>query len=129
MKAWDTNVLIRHLTEDDPKQLLIARAELAKSERRGEAIWLSLVVMIETAWVLSGYGLNKKQILKAIEAVADDTRFHIEHAHILVEAIKRAREKGDLPEHVAALIGKAQGASKTQTFDKAVKGFSEFEVL
>ena len=71
MKAWDTNVLIRHLTEDDAKQLQIARAELAKSERRGEAIWLSLVVIIETARVLSAYGLNKNQILKAIEAVAE----------------------------------------------------------
>jgi len=58
MKAWDTNVVIRHLTEDDPQHLKIARKELTKSERRGEPIWVSLLVIIETAWVLSQYNLR-----------------------------------------------------------------------
>jgi predicted nucleic-acid-binding protein len=129
MKAWDTNVLIRHLTEDDPNQLAIARAELAKAERRNEGIWLSLVIMIETAWVLTAYDLTNAQILKALEAVTQDTRFQIEHGSLLSEAIQRSRKKGDLPEHVASLVAKKSVAAKTQTFDKAVKSFSEFEVL
>ncbi len=129
MKAWDTNVLIRHLTEDDPKQLAIARAELAKAERRNQGIWLSLVTMIETAWVLSAYDLSKAQTLKALEAVTKDTRFHIEHGSLFSEAIQRSRKKGDLPEHVTSLVAKKSGAGKTQTFDQAVKSFAEFELL
>jgi predicted nucleic-acid-binding protein len=129
VKAWDTSVVIRHLTEDDPQQLKIARGELAKSERRGEAILISLVVIIETARVLSQYDLNKAQTLEVIQALADDSRFQVEHAHILRDALERAQIKGDLSEHVAALVGKAKGASKTQTFDKGVKSFSEFEIL
>jgi len=129
VKAWDTSFVIRHLTEDDPKQLKIARGELAKSERRGEAIWISLVVVIETAWVLSQYDLNKAQTLEVIQALADDSRFQVEDAHILRNAIERAQIKGALPEHVAALVGKAKGVTKTQTFDKSVKSFSEFEIL
>lgn len=129
MKAWDTNVLIRHLTEDDPQQLAIARAELNKAQRRGETIWISLVVMVETAWVLSAYDLTRSEILSTLESVAADTRFQIEHGSLLMEAIKRTRKQGDLPEHVAALTAKRSGATKTQTFDKAVKGFSDFELL
>ena len=129
MKAWDTNVLVRHLTEDDPEQLEAARAELKKAQRRSEPIWLSLVVMIETAWVLLAYELKKAEILSVLESVASDTRFQIEHGSLLGEAIQRARHKGDLPEHVAALVAKKSGAKQTQTFDKALKGYSEFELL
>ena len=129
MKAWDTNVLIRHLTEDDPKQLKAARAELAKAQKRGDSIWLSLVVMIEAAWVLLAYELKKAEILHVLESVTADSRFQIEHGSLLGDAIKRARKKGDLPEHVAALVAKKSGSKRTQTFDRALKGFTEFELL
>lgn len=122
-------MLIRHLTEDDPAQLKIARAELAKAERRGDRIWLSLLVLVETAWVLSAYGLKKLQILEVLESVIADTRFEIEGGNVLSKAIRRAREKGDLPEHIAALAARASGVVKTQTFDKDVRRFADFEIL
>ena len=129
MKAWDTNVLIRHLTEDDPEQLSVARAELANAQRRNETIWISLVVIIETSWVLSAYDLRKSEILNVLESVASDTRFQLEHGSLLVDAIKKSRKKGDLPEHAAALVAKQAKVSKTQNFDKALKRFTDFEVL
>jgi len=129
VKAWDTNVLIRHLTEDEPEQLSLARAELAKAARRGEPIWIPLVIMIEASWVLSAYDLKKSEVLDVLESVAADTRFQIEHGSLIVEAIKRSRKKGDLPEHVAALVGKSAGVAKTQSFDKALNRFTDFEVL
>jgi len=129
MKAWDTNVLIRHLTEDDEAQTKVARSELEKAQRRSDPIWLSLIVMVETSSVLGRYGLNKTQTLTVLNTVCQDTRFQIEGGSLLVEAIKRSNKKGDLPEHIAALAAKATGIKKTQTFDKAVKDFSEFEVL
>ena len=129
MKAWDTNVLVRHLTEDDPRQLAIARAALNKAQRRGETIWIPLVIIVETAWVLSAYDLSRSEILSVLESVAADARFQIEHGSLLTEAIGRSRKQGDLPEHVAALTAKRAGATKTQTFDRAVKGFTDFEVL
>ena len=129
MKAWDTNVLVRHLTEDDPQQLAIARAELAKAQRRGEPIWLPLVILLETAWVLSAYELTQSEILSTLESVAADGRFHLEHGSLLTEAIQRTRQKGDLPEHLAALVAHRSGAKKMQTFDRAAQRFSDFEVL
>lgn len=129
MKAWDTNVLVRHLTEDDPAQLKTARAELAKAAKRGEPIWISLLVAVETAWVLTAYGLKKTEILEVLESVTRDGRFHIEHGTLLAEAVRRAGKRGDLPEHVAALVAKRSAVSKTQTFDLALKSFPEFEVL
>lgn len=129
MKAWDTNVLVRHLTEDDPQQVAIARAELARAQRRGEPIWIPLVIIIETAWVLSAYELTQSEILSTLESLAADGRFQIEHGNLLSEAIQRTRKKGDLPEHVASLVARRSRVKKMQTFDRAVKLFSDFEVL
>ena len=129
MKSWDTNCLVRHLTEDDADQLIIVRRELDKAARKGDAIWLSSVTLVETAWVLQSYGLRKKEILDVLHAVVTDDRFRVEGGSDVAAAIGRARVKGDLPEHISALAAKRAGAVKTQTFDRAVAKFSEFEVL
>jgi len=129
MKAWDTNLLIRHLTEDDPAQLRTVREELEKAWRAGQPVWLSDIVMVESAWVLQGYGLSKRETLDALDAVVGDSRFQTEGGRETREAIERARVKGDLAEHLISLAAKRAGARKTQTFDKDVARFPEFEVL
>ena len=47
MIAVDTNVLVRLLTEDDPKQAAVARSLFGAGP-----IWIAKTVLLETAWVL-----------------------------------------------------------------------------
>jgi predicted nucleic-acid-binding protein len=47
MIAVDTNVLVRLLTEDDPRQAAAARSLFAS-----EPIWVAKTVLLETEWVL-----------------------------------------------------------------------------
>jgi len=47
MTAVDTNVVVRLLTGDDPKQ-----AAAARSLFRSQPIWIAKTVLLETAWVL-----------------------------------------------------------------------------
>lgn len=130
MKAWDTNLLVRHMTEDDPAQTRIVRAALAKASRSGKRVWLSDITIVETFWVLCHVsGLSRDDALTSLETVAADARFLCQSGADLSEAIRRTRKAGDLPEHLIALGARRAGASHTQTFDKAVKGFSEFELL
>lgn len=129
MKSWDTNFLVRHLAEDDKRQLGIVRKELEQAARRAEPVWISNVVLVETAWVLRGYGLTKKEVLDVLDVLQKDGRFQFEAGSNAAKAIRRARSKGDLPEHLSALSAKVAGAVKTQTFDQAVRLFSEFEVF
>ena len=49
MIAVDTNIIIRFLTRDDPKQFEAALKLFRKNE-----IWISHTVLLETAWVLQG---------------------------------------------------------------------------
>jgi len=56
--AVDTNVLVRLLTGDEPKQETAARSLFAS-----ETIWIAKTVLLETAWVLrSLYGFEENAI-------------------------------------------------------------------
>lgn len=130
MKAWDTNFLVRHLTEDDAEQVHVVRKVLEKASLRGETIWIADVTLVETAWVLQhGYGLNAGAVHEVLLRLTEDARFVFQSGNHARAAIERAREQGDLPEHLVALAAKQAGAEKTQTFDRAVRRFPEFEVL
>src|ERR1700730_11663114 len=61
MTAVDTNVVVRLLAGDDPKQSAAARAQFAS-----EPIWIAKTVLLETGWVLrSLYGFEERSIRDA----------------------------------------------------------------
>ena len=61
MTAVDTNVLVRLLTADDPKQAAAARFLFAS-----QPIWIAKTVLLETGWVLRNlYGYEESAIRAA----------------------------------------------------------------
>lgn len=61
MIAVDTNVLVRLLTGDDPKQAAAARTLFARG-----TVWIAKTVLLETGWVLrSLYGFEETAIRDA----------------------------------------------------------------
>jgi predicted nucleic-acid-binding protein len=61
MVAVDTNVIVRLLTGDDPRQAAAARSLFAS-----EPIWIAKTVLLETGWVLrSLYGFEEGEIRDA----------------------------------------------------------------
>lgn len=65
MIAVDTNVVIRLLTEDDPKQTAAARSVFAAGP-----IWIAKTVLLETGWVLrSHYGFDESRIRDAFTSL------------------------------------------------------------
>src|SRR5262249_46586122 len=61
MTGVDSNVLVRLLTEDDPKQAAAARSLFAS-----RPIWIAKTVLLETGWVLrSLYGFEESAIRDA----------------------------------------------------------------
>ena len=58
MVAVDTNVLVRLLTGDEPRQAAAARTLFAN-----ERIWIAKTVLLETSWVLGSlYGFGESEI-------------------------------------------------------------------
>ena len=65
MQALDTNLLARLLARDDPPQVARAEKFVAKNA------WVSLLVLMETTWVLSSaYGLDAKALARLPDTVA-----------------------------------------------------------
>jgi len=84
MRAIDTNVLVRLITRDDPRQVKPAEEFVAKGA------WVSHLVVAEMSWVLdSVYGRTREDIIKAIAMLLD-------HKHLVIQdpdVVEAAREK------------------------------------
>ena len=83
MTAVDTNVLVRLLTGDDPKQAVAARAVFASGP-----IWIAKTVLLETGWVLrSLYGFDESAIHDAFVKLLGLKNVQIEDEPSVVAAL------------------------------------------
>ena len=68
MKGLDTNVLVRYLTQDDPRQADAATRVIEEASDHKEGLFLSGIVLCETIWVLeTAYGHSRREIVASIE--------------------------------------------------------------
>jgi predicted nucleic-acid-binding protein len=56
MRGLDTNILVRYLAADDEKQLAAADRLMAQCRRRQEQLFVPVLVVCETVWVLESKG-------------------------------------------------------------------------
>ena len=64
MPSLDTNILIRYLVQDDPKQNREANAFIAQYANTNASLFHPSTVILETAWVLrSVYKFSKESII------------------------------------------------------------------
>ena len=74
MIAVDTNVVVRLLTDDDPKQSASARSLF-----EAESIWIGKTVLLETDWVLrSLYGFDESAVRDAFMKLLGLKNVHAE---------------------------------------------------
>jgi len=67
MKALDTNVLVCFLVKDDERQAEIIYRIFKRAESDKEVLFVPLLVVLETVWVLeSVYKISRQEILDSI---------------------------------------------------------------
>jgi len=114
----DTNVLVRYLIKDDPKQTNKAVA-LFRSLSPTNKGFISLVVIIESIWVLeSVYKMDKTLIKEAILKLLKSPRLVIQSTQEIESALSRKEDSDDLADVIIAEIGTRSGCGYTVTFDK-----------
>jgi predicted nucleic-acid-binding protein len=112
MLAIDTNVVVRYLVGDDPKQSARARASID-----GEDVFVSTTVMLEAEWVLrSVYGFTSVQICKAFRDFAGLALVSLEDPALLTAAIDRTARGMDFAD--ALHVGRAEACDAFVTFDR-----------
>jgi predicted nucleic-acid-binding protein len=88
MRAVDTNVLVRLVTRDDPRQVKAAEAFVAKGA------WVSHIVLVESMWVLtSAYDRGPSEIATAVEMLLSHKHLTLQDPDVVVAALAHYLEE------------------------------------
>jgi len=124
MLGIDTNVLVRFLVRDDEGQFERARRLIKREVGSEEDVFVSLLVLVETEWVLrSRYNLQKTEIREAISGLLDATDVQFEDEPAVEEALFIWKDSAaDFADCLIGAHHRRLGCRATATFDaKAVK--------
>ena len=88
MRAVDTNVLVRLVTRDDPRQVKAAEAFVA------QGAWVSHIVLVEAMWVLmSVYDRSPTEIATAVEMLLSHKHLTLQDPDVVVAALAHYLQK------------------------------------
>lgn len=131
MIGFDTNVLVRYLTQDDPVQSPKAVDLIERKLSEANPGFVSVVVMVETVWILErAYGFSGGEIAATIERMLQADVLLVDCEQEVFTAMLALKD--DRASFADALIGalNAQaGCSVTVTFDRRAARLAGFGLL
>lgn len=131
MIALDTNVLVRLVLYDDEPQAKAAERLLIRARREQTELFLADVVLCELVWVLSRRaGLSRPDIAAALDQLLRTELVLVADPAIVDRALAAYRVgKGDFADYLIREQARAAGAREVATFDRALKGETDFHVI
>lgn len=131
MIAFDTNVLVRLLVDDDPDQFAVAASLLERAAEAEDACYLSDAVLCETAWVLtSRYGASRGDVLAALNEIVADGRYVFDDVAVVAEAIRACEvARAGFSDYLIGARARRAGARTTYTFDLRLRNDTGFTGL
>jgi predicted nucleic-acid-binding protein len=120
MIGLDTNVLVRYIMQDDPRQSPLA-TRLVDSLTAESPGFVPLIAIVELCWVLSSaYGLKRSQVAEALDGLLRSSELVIECADTVWKSLRLAqRSGGDYADCLIACSAAVAGCARTLTFDRA----------
>jgi len=127
----DTNVVIRYLAQDDPKQSPIATRLMEKALSSDDPGFISLVVLAEVVWVLvSLYSVDRSGVADVVGGLLTTEQLRVESAELVWRAKRRYEgSKADFSDALIAECGVAAGCKRSVTFDRMAAATLGFELL
>ncbi|HEY4959433.1 MAG TPA: type II toxin-antitoxin system VapC family toxin [Terriglobales bacterium] len=129
MIGLDTNVVVRYLTQDDPRQSKRATQIFDHQLTTADPGFLSVVTMVETVWVLGrAYGFVGQEIAAAVELLLQTEVLVIENEQEVFSAmIALHLGRGDFADALIAALGAKAGCQHTLTFDQKALRLAGFQ--
>ena len=129
MIGLDTNVVVRYLTQDDPRQSKRATQIFDHQLTTADPGFLSAVTMVETVWVLGrAYGFVGQEIAAAVELLLQTEVLVIENEQEVFSAmIALHLGRGDFADALIAALGAKAGCQHTLTFDQKALRLAGFQ--
>ena len=118
MIGLDTNVLVRYIMQDDPKQAAKA-TKLVESLTPTEPGFVTLVTVVELFWVLSSaFELSRGQIVEAFDGMIRAKQLVVEQRDQVVRALRAyGSSSADFADCLIERTATAAGCDKVMTFD------------
>ena len=129
MIAFDTNVLLRLLLNDDKRQARQAQLLIARVIDASDRVLIPDIVLCELEWVLdSVYELPRSRIIETLQRLLDAEEFTFNSTAALGRALDDYKKgKADFSDYLIGASAASAGATTTFTFDRILlqsKGFS-----
>lgn len=123
MIGLDTNVLVRFLTQDDPKQSAKANRVINQELSEKNQGFVSHPVLMELIWVLRfSYDQSKETLIHVIENLLVTKQLQIERADLVYLALQKyVNGQADFSDALIYMLAESAGCEKTLTFDKKSK--------
>ncbi len=131
MIGLDTNVLLRYLAQDDPIQSPRATEIIERRLTEEEPGFLSLVSVLEVAWVLKSlFKRSRQEIANDIEMLLAADTIEVQNEQEVYNAVVSLRNGiGTFEDALIGLLGVWRGCSATLTFDEdAARRLHGFEL-
>ncbi len=118
MIGLDTNVLVRYVMQDDPRQSPRA-TRLIEALQPDEPGFVPVVALVELVWVLSGsYALDRKQVATVLDTLLRSKELVLDRAELVSQALSRYSASGaDFADALIERIAAAAGCTATMSFD------------
>lgn len=118
MIGLDTNVLVRYIMQDDPKNSPKAN-NLIESLDGDNPGYITIVSVIELYWVLTScYELTGEQVGQALEAILRTKPFLVERADQVMRALRVfGQGKADFADCLIERSASGAGCTHIMTFD------------
>ncbi|MCC5806504.1 MAG: type II toxin-antitoxin system VapC family toxin [Opitutales bacterium] len=121
MIAFDTNHLVRHIVQDDPRQCGKVTRLITREAAAGRNIRVLDLVLLETAWVLeSVYGFDRAALAHVFDELLEDSAFSFDDSQRLRRCLRQfAAGKADFADYLILSAANAVGLA-LETFDKTL---------
>lgn len=130
MIGLDTNVLVRYIAQDDPKQSRRATA-LVNTLSVDEPGCVSTVALVELIWVMqSCYQAAKMEVVAIIHMLLHTQEILVENSEVAIKALKRFEaSSADFSDCLIESAAREAGCSKTVTFDRKASKTAGMQLL
>ena len=131
MIGLDTNIVLRYLLQDDPKQTRQANRIFEQHLSEESPGFLNLATILEVVWVLrSLLKRTPAQIAAHLEIILSRNTLEVQNAEQVYEAsFALKRGTGEFEDALIAALNAWAGCSSTVTFDRKAARLPHFRLL
>ncbi len=131
MIGLDTNVVLRYMLQDDPKQTRQANQIVDRQLSEQNPGFISLVTVLEVVWVLrSILKQNPAQIVSHVENLLTADSLKVQNEQQVFEAaFALKRGTGEFEDALIGALNAWTGCSHTLTFDRKAARLPYFQVI